>query len=60
MSRDHFLKIRAIQEGGECHLKGELNTVREYAENFKIGELVRLSLDGAELNKFKYRPSKKL
>eukprot|EP01050_Picozoa_sp_SAG11_P009870 SAG11_NODE_960_length_6382_cov_8.585071_4_plen_72_part_00 len=36
------------------------NQKRAFAENFKVGESVRLSLDGVESNKFKFRPSKKL
>ena len=55
----HMVVRDAIVEA-ELKITYYANQKREHAENFKIGELVRLSLDGVELNKFKYRPSKKL
>jgi hypothetical protein len=55
----HMVVRDAIVEA-ELKITYYANQKREFAENFKIGESVRLSLDGVELNKFKYRPSKKL
>ena len=58
----HDLHMRVRDQIIEANLKITYyaNQKRVFAENFKVGELVRLSLDGVELNKFKFRPSKKL
>ena len=58
----HDLHMRVRDQIIEADLKITYyaNQKRIFAENFKVGELVRLSLDGVELNKFKFRPSKKL
>eukprot|EP01050_Picozoa_sp_SAG11_P004517 SAG11_NODE_291_length_11180_cov_102.040155_8_plen_172_part_00 len=58
----HDLHMRVHDQIVEADLKITYyaNQKRISAENFKVGELVRLSLDGVELNKFKFRPSKKL
>eukprot|EP01050_Picozoa_sp_SAG11_P005312 SAG11_NODE_368_length_10082_cov_299.189622_6_plen_215_part_00 len=57
---DLHMRVRDQIIEADLNITYYANQKRVFAENFNVGELVRLSLDGVELNKFKFRPSKKL
>ena len=57
---DMHLVVRDLVRDAELKMASYANLRRRDADNFPLGTKVRLSLDGVNLNKFRFRPSKKL
>ena len=55
----HSMVREAVREA-ELKISHYANQKRQHVEIFEVGTLVRLSLDGVNLNQFKFRPCKKL